>query len=58
MVYPTDKQKDVPLAFFDDELPDPAPERQGMQPVGYPITVTFQPGAEIKDARCRLTFGE
>jgi len=57
VVYPTDNQKEIPLALF-GEWPDPTPERHGTEPVGYPITITFQPGVTIKDAKCRVSIGD
>ena len=46
VIYPYDKQRDVPPAFF-DELPDPLPNHRVS---GYPISVSFNP-AIYKNAK-------
>lgn len=46
VAYPGPGQPDVPTAFFGNELPDPVPG--GPYPVGYPITLTFDPGARVQ----------
>lgn len=56
ILYPADKQKEVPLAFIGPESPNPVPKDQSKQ-AGYPITLTFPRGlvarkvtATLKDA--------
>jgi len=51
VLYPADKQKDVPLKFG-RELPDPIP--QDKDGAGYPITVTFPEGRPVKKAEATL----
>ena len=46
VIYPYDKQRDVPPAFF-DELPDPLPNHRVS---GYPISISFNP-AIYKNAK-------
>jgi len=46
VIYPYDRQKDVPPAFF-DELPDPLPNHRVS---GYPISISFNP-ATYKNAK-------
>ena len=43
------KQKDVPIAFPGNEIPDPIPESKQIA-AGYPITLTFPITAKIKNA--------
>src|SRR5258708_14891472 len=50
--YPADGQSNVPPVFLGNELPDPLkspgiPPSAGY-PTGYPITLTFSPGARVK----------
>jgi uncharacterized protein YkwD len=53
VVYPLDKQKDVPAAFVGNEIPDPAP--QGAQyPLGYPVTLEAGAGAQLAVSSGRL----
>jgi hypothetical protein len=40
VLYPGDKQANVPATFVDNELPDPVPAG-GPRVTGYPVTVTF-----------------
>ncbi|KAF0243707.1 MAG: hypothetical protein FD180_3123 [Planctomycetota bacterium] len=56
VVYPKDKQKDVPLAFG-GEVPDPIPEDRDDH-AGYPITAQFPPGVPVKEASVGLKDAE
>jgi Flp pilus assembly protein TadD len=42
VAYPAEGQKEVPVAFFGNEIPDPVPTG-GAYPTGYPITLNFNP---------------
>ncbi|MBI1916609.1 MAG: hypothetical protein HYS12_18025 [Planctomycetes bacterium] len=53
VVYPSDGQQDVPLAFAGNEVPDPIPEAT-RKLGGFPITVTFAPRSAIVGAEGRL----
>jgi uncharacterized protein YkwD len=53
VIYPLARQTEVPLAFPGNEFPDPIPQSR-TQKVGYPITVTFPPGAPVKDVTATL----
>jgi uncharacterized protein YkwD/tRNA A-37 threonylcarbamoyl transferase component Bud32 len=48
VLYPSDQQKDVPLAVYSLVSGDK------YEAAGYPITITFRPSARIKDARVKL----
>lgn len=54
VVYPADGQKDVPLSFPGNEVPDPLPQTE-KKVAGFPITVTFPPGASVRAAEGKLT---
>jgi uncharacterized protein YkwD len=54
ILYPGDKQKDVPLAYHAGERPDPIPESKTKK-AGFPITVMFPRNAVVKDASATLT---
>jgi hypothetical protein len=54
VLYPADKQEDVPLRFT-RELPDPLPA--GAKAAGYPITASFPPTATVKDVTASLKDG-
>lgn len=53
ILFPADGQKGVPVALGRKEMPNPIPEDLDGDG-GYPITVTFAPGVEVKDARASL----
>ena len=54
LVYPADRQKDVPAAFVGNEVPDPAPEGT-RYPVGYPITLVTGSGSNLSVSSVKLT---
>ena len=56
VIYPSDGQKDVPLAFT-PEIPDPIPESDDKK-AGYPVTAIFSEGALVKDVKASLKEGE
>jgi uncharacterized protein YkwD len=51
--YPEDGQRDVPVAFPGNEVPDPIPESKN-KIAGFPITVTFPEGSRIRKATAQL----
>lgn len=51
--YPVPDQKDVPILFPGNEVPDPIPLAKTPQ-AGYPLTVTFAPRMPITAAKGRL----
>jgi uncharacterized protein YkwD len=53
VVYPTPGQRDVPVYFPGNEVPDPLPDTTE-KVTGYPITVTFPAGQEVVNARATL----
>jgi len=53
IIYPADKQRDVPLAYLQGERPDPIPASDE-KTAGYPITVTFPASATVKKATAVL----
>jgi uncharacterized protein YkwD len=53
VTYPLDGQKDVPQAFVDREVPDPAPQG-ALGPFGYPITLEAGVGSKLSVASGRL----
>jgi uncharacterized protein YkwD len=57
LVYPADQQKGVGLAYAAGEKPDPIPDSADKK-AGFPITVTFPPGALVKKASATLTDGQ
>lgn len=50
---PADAQKDVPIAFPGNEVPDPIPQSKD-KVAGFPITVTFPDDTPIRKATGRL----
>ncbi len=46
ILYPAADQTGVPVAFYGNEIPDPAPN--AAYPIGYPITATFDRNASVK----------
>jgi len=54
VVFPADRQADVPASFDDNELPDPVPSG-GPRVTGYPITVTFDRYASVRVSSFTLT---
>src|SRR5262249_45756291 len=57
LIYPADGQRDVPLSFPGNEVPDPIPQT-ARKVAGFPVTVTFPSGASISDATGRLLGGD
>ena len=55
VIYPVDKQKDVPVAFG-GEVPNPVPEAK--DGAGYPVTAQFPSGVPVKAARAVLKDAE
>jgi uncharacterized protein YkwD len=53
LVYPLDGQKDVPQAFVDREVPDPAPQG-ALGPFGYPITLEAGVASKLSVTSGRL----
>jgi uncharacterized protein YkwD len=53
VLYPVHRQKDVPLAFPGNEVPDPLPLAK-IKMSGYPITVIFPPHAPVPSSRAWL----
>jgi uncharacterized protein YkwD/Tfp pilus assembly protein PilF len=45
ILYPASGQRDVPVAFNGNEIPDPAPNAS--YPIGYPVTATFDRNARV-----------
>lgn len=56
VIYPVDKQADVPFEFGGEE-PSPIPENSEKK-AGYPITATFPTDAKVTDVKALLTAGE
>jgi uncharacterized protein YkwD len=54
IIYPADKQKDVPLAFVGPEDPNPLPKGANDQ-AGFPITVTFPATSQVQNGTAALT---
>jgi uncharacterized protein YkwD/Tfp pilus assembly protein PilF len=54
VLFPADGQAGVPAAFVGNELPDPVPTG-GRYPVGYPITVNYNPYADVQIRDWSLT---
>jgi uncharacterized protein YkwD len=54
VVFPAEGQTNVPAAFVGNELPDPVPPG-GKYPVGYPITVNYNPNFDVQVEDWRLT---
>jgi uncharacterized protein YkwD len=54
VIYPVDKQKDVPAARLGDEQNNFVPPQKTM-PAGYPITAAFPPGVSVRDVTATLT---
>src|SRR5262249_11150660 len=57
LIYPSDGQRDVPLSFPGNEVPDPIPQAS-RKVAGFPVTVTFPSGTSISDATGRLLGGD
>jgi uncharacterized protein YkwD len=53
ILYPVHRQKDVPLAFPGNEVPDPLPAAK-IKLAGYPVTVIFPAGAPVPSSRAWL----
>jgi uncharacterized protein YkwD len=53
VIYPADGQKDVPLAFPGNEVPDPIPQAKEKK-AGYPVTVTFPRGVKVQQVAAKL----
>lgn len=53
VLYPTPTQRDVPLAFPGNEIPDPLPDAKNKL-AGFPITITFPGTPRIPDSRATL----
>lgn len=53
IVYPANRQRDVPLAFPGNEVPDPLPKTKD-KIAGFPITATFPPRGAVPAARAWL----
>jgi len=51
--YPVDKQRDVPLTFPGNEVPDPIPDAK-QKIAGFPITVLFPWSMPAKSVKVRL----
>ena len=54
VAFPADGQANVPAAFVGNELPDPVPPG-GKYPVGYPITVNYNPYVNVQIQDWSLT---
>jgi tetratricopeptide (TPR) repeat protein len=54
VAFPADGQVNVPPAFVGNELPDPVPPG-GKYPVGYPITVNYNPYVDVQVRDWSLT---
>jgi uncharacterized protein YkwD len=55
LLYPTEGQQDVPLAYESGEQPDPIPESKDRQ-AGFPITAMFPAGMKVIDVTAELTL--
>jgi hypothetical protein len=55
--YPVDQQANVPLAFSQNEIPNPIPPEGRGQRAGFPITVTFPESAKVTQATAVLKDG-
>lgn len=53
VLFPAPGQREVPLAFPGNEIPDPLPAAR-IKVAGYPITVTFPEGRVVPDVRAWL----
>jgi uncharacterized protein YkwD len=53
IVYPADKQTEIPTFYRGVERPRPIPETKGKKE-GYPVTVTFPRSSEVKKATAQL----
>jgi uncharacterized protein YkwD len=56
VLYPADRQKDVPIIFAGTEFPDPIPESPHQHP-GFPVTITFPRDRQVKDVTATLADG-
>lgn len=52
-IYPADGQSDVPVAFVDDEVPDPLPSGS-ISPAGYPVSLEVGGAQQLKVTAGRL----
>ena len=52
-IYPADGQSDVPVAFVDDEVPDPLPTGS-ISPVGYPVSLQVGGAQQLNVTAGRL----
>jgi uncharacterized protein YkwD len=53
IIYPAHRQKDVPLFFPGNEVPDPLPKIK-VKLAGYPVTVVFPPRAPVPASQAWL----
>jgi uncharacterized protein YkwD len=53
VLYPAPGQREVPLYFPGNEVPDPLPDTQD-KIAGYPISVTFRQGEEVRNVKAGL----
>ncbi|MFL5244569.1 MAG: CAP domain-containing protein, partial [Gemmataceae bacterium] len=53
IIFPGEKQRDVPLAYLQGERPDPIPGSDE-KTAGYPVTVTFPASASVKQVTAVL----
>jgi uncharacterized protein YkwD len=53
VVYPAPGQRDIPLTFPGNELPDPVPDTKD-KVGGFPVTVTFRPRQAVRNASATL----
>jgi uncharacterized protein YkwD len=53
VIYPADGQTGVPTAYSGGVEPDPIPE-DGDKRAGYPVTITFPPGAVVRGVHIEL----
>src|SRR5262249_47245274 len=56
VIFPTDKQTNVPLTLSFGWIEEPNPLPKGVNPTqcGYPVTVTFPEGARVENATVTL----
>ena len=54
LLYPADKQKDVPTYYDGGETPDPIPESKDHL-AGFPVTATFPEKVAVTDVRAELS---
>jgi hypothetical protein len=58
VIYPSDKQKEIPRVFNlgGDEIPNPLPRGATPLQSGYPITATFPDGVRVEEATATLEW--